>query len=135
MNVSDLDGNISSWHLTGCSAHAKLQNKSQIHLRARSLLNTIYPTLQILEEVPITVRRGETLYLDFYIPLIKSCIEVHGEQHYKFIGHYHNNKYNFMKSKKRDRDKAEWCRINRIDHLVLPFDKSDDEWRNIINGN
>jgi hypothetical protein len=53
------------------------------------MLHEKFPTLQILEEVSIPLRSKETLYLDFYIPLIKKCIEVHGEQHYKFVPFYH----------------------------------------------
>lgn len=128
MNVRDLDGNAHSWHLTGNIANARLTNKSSLHLRARQLISNIFPTLQILEEVTIPLRKSEHLYLDFYLPLMKTCIETHGEQHYKFIPHYHNTLLGFMKHKKRDRDKIEWCNINNIKYIELPFDESDDQW-------
>lgn len=129
MLVKDLDNNNHNWNLTGNSAHGKLDNKSSLHLRARSIVKDIYPTLQILEEVPIPLRRSETLYLDFYLPLNKICIEVHGEQHYKFVAHYHNNQMGFIKHKKRDREKQEWCLINNIKYIELPFNETDDQWR------
>jgi hypothetical protein len=113
-------------------AHGKIDNKSSLHIRARKLLTTRYPTLQILEEVPIPLRRSETLFLDFYIPLIKQCVEIHGEQHYKFTPHYHTNMLGFIKHKKRDRDKISWCELNGIQYIELPFDKSDSEWEQII---
>jgi hypothetical protein len=128
VNIKDLDGNIHSWQLTGNMAHGKTANRSSLHLRARALLILIFPTLQILEEVPILLRRSETLYLDFYLPLNKTCIEVHGEQHYKFIPHYHNTLLGFMKHKKRDKDKLEWCDINQIKYIELPFNETDEEW-------
>lgn len=134
MNVKDLDGNSYNWHLTGNIVKDGVTNKSSYHLNARSLLRAIYPTMQILEEVPINPRRSEMLYLDFYIPLIKSCIEVHGEQHYKFVAHYHANKLAFLKAQKRDKDKKEWCIINGIKYIELPFDKEID-WENIIVNN
>lgn len=132
MLVHDLDGNSSNWLLTGNSAHARMLNRSKLHLRARQLLNKIYPTLQVLEEIPIHVRRSDVLYLDFYIPMIKKCIEVHGEQHYKFIGHYHGNRLNFLKAKKRDGEKKDWCELNNIEHIELRFDQTDEEWQAIL---
>lgn len=134
MNVKDLDGNFYNWHLTGNIVKDRVINKSSYHLNARSLLHNLYPTMQVLEEVPINIRRSETLYLDFYIPLIKSCIEIHGEQHYKFVAHYHANKLAFLKAQKRDKDKKEWCSINGIKYIELPFDK-EKEWENIIVNN
>lgn len=132
MNVKDLDGNNSTWHLTGNIVKGSIENKSSYHIKARNLLKTIYPTMQILEEVPINPRKSETLYLDFYIPLIKKCIEVHGEQHYKFIPYYHSNKLAFIKAQKRDKDKAEWCKINGIQYIELPFDQDTTEWEKNI---
>ena len=129
MQVYDLDGNAHSWNLTGYIAKGKISKKSSLHLDARKLLSSIFPTLQILEEVPIIIRKSETLYLDFYLPLKKLCIETHGEQHYKFVPFYHNNKFNFLKSQKRDREKEEWCSINGIQYVALPHYENIDEWR------
>jgi hypothetical protein len=129
MLVKDLDNNTYNWNLRGNIAHGKSDNKSQLHLQARSLIKDIFPTLQVLEEVPIQARRSEILYLDFYLPLNKICIEVHGEQHYKFVSHYHNNTMGFIKHKKRDRDKQEWCKINGIKYIEFPFNENSEEWR------
>lgn len=131
MIVKDLDDHKISWTITGHIAKGRLQNKSSLHLEARSLINDLYPTLQVLEEVPIPVRRGETLYLDFYLPLIKKTIEVHGEQHYKFIAFYHQSMMGFIKSKKRDDDKKTWCELNGIQYVSLPFDNKE-QWRTLI---
>jgi hypothetical protein len=132
MNVVDLDNHLVSWHLTGHISKGRLLNKSSLHLQARKLLSIEYPTLQILEEVPIPLRKSETLYLDFYLPLIKTCIEVHGEQHFKFVPFYHNNILNFLKSKKRDQEKAEWCEKNSIKYISLAYNESEQLWREKI---
>jgi hypothetical protein len=129
MNVSDLDGNNISWQLTGHIAKGRLNNKSSFHLSARKLLSETFPTLQILEEVPIPIRRSETLYLDFYLPLIKTCIEVHGEQHFKFVPFYHNSMVSFLKSRKRDEDKKTWCELNNIKHIVFSYDETKEIWK------
>ena len=102
MLVKDLDGNSHNWLLTGNMAKGRITNRSSYHLAARHAITSVFPTLQVLEEVPIPLRKTETLYLDFYLPLKKICFEVHGEQHYKFIPFYHNNILNFLKSQKRD---------------------------------
>ena len=95
MRVIDLNGEYSNWKITGHIPKANDKRlRSQYHLKARSLLKEIYPTCPILEEVPISIRRSETLFLDFYIPLHSLCVEVHGEQHYSvpiFAADTHEN--------------------------------------------
>jgi hypothetical protein len=132
MNIIDLNDNLINWHLTGYISKGKLLNKSSLHLQARKLIVHQYPTLQILEEVPIPLRKSETLYLDFYLPLIKTCIEVHGEQHFKFVSFYHNNILNFLKAKKRDQEKQEWCEKNDIKYISLAYNESIAEWEDKI---
>ena len=130
MKVVDLNGEYSSWKITGHIPKANDKRlRSQYHLKARSLLKEIYPTCPILEEVPISIRRSETLFLDFYIPLHALCVEVHGEQHYSFVPHYHGNRLGFAKAKKRDREKLEWCEVNGITVVELSYKEDEDEWR------
>ena len=133
MIVSDLDGLQQELRLTGHMPHGIL-NKSSYHLAARSILSSIYPTMQILEELPISVRKSEILYLDFYIPLTKIAVEVHGEQHYKFIPFFHNTILNFYHSKKNDKNKIEWCEKNNIYLIELPFNESEQQWRKRVEG-
>lgn len=131
--IIDLDGNIQNWSLTGGIAHGKMQNKSDLHLSARSLLREYFPTLQLLEEVPIPLRKSEVLYLDFYLPLIRKCIEVHGEQHYKFVPFYHISRIGYAKHRKRDAEKKEWCCSNNIEYIEFAYNESIDDWRNKLN--
>jgi hypothetical protein len=133
MTVKDLDGYSHSWQLTGNMAKGKVDYKSSLHLKARELITNSYPTLQILEEVQIQLRKSEILYLDFYLPLIKTCVEVHGEQHYKFVGFYHHNMLGFLKAKKRDEEKTEWCYLNGIKQIILPFDEDVSHWQERLN--
>ena len=132
MTAVDLDNKIVNWNLTGHISKGSLQNKSSLHLMARKIIRQKFPTLQILEEVPIPLRKSETLYLYFYLPLIKTCIEVHGEQHSKFIAFYHNTILNFLKAKKRDQEKQEWCEKNNITHIVFQYNETEDDWRRKI---
>jgi hypothetical protein len=134
MLIKDLDGNNHNWLLTGNMAKGKISNKSSLHLTVRSILTECFPTLQILEEVPIPLRKNETLYLDFYLPLKKICFEVHGEQHYKFVPFYHSSLLHFLKSQRRDREKQEWCELNGIKYITLAYN-NESEWRNQIVNN
>lgn len=131
MQIVDLDGFSHNWCLTGNMARGKVTGKSSFHLQARHAITKLFPTLQILEEVPIILRKSETLYLDFYLPLKKMCIEVHGEQHYKFNRFFHSTTLGFIRQKKRDQEKKEWCEINSIDYVELPFNLQS-EWESII---
>lgn len=131
MLIKDLDGNNLNWLLTGNVAYGTA-NKSELHLRARALLKEEYPTLQVLEEVSMPLKKGVTLFMDFYLPLKKICVEVHGEQHYQFIPFYHRDMVSFVKAKKRDMEKQEWCEQNGITYIVFPFNKTDEEWRAIL---
>lgn len=132
MQVIDLDGNFRQWTLKGSISKGYEQvNKSDLHLLARNLIHKCYPTLQVLEEVPIYTTKSEILYLDFYLPLIKKCIEVHGKQHYEFVRFYHQTTLGFIKHKKRDQNKKEWCEKNNISYLELSY-KEKEVWEQII---
>lgn len=131
MIIYDLDGNESKWNLLGRIKNNR-NNQSSLHKQAATLLKQTYPTIPILQEVSIPLRRGETLYLDFYIPLLKKAIEVHGEQHYKFVAHYHSNALGFIRHKKRDSDKQYWCEINDIEYIELAYDENIEQWKQKI---
>jgi hypothetical protein len=128
VQIKDLDGQLCNWQLNGGIAHGSRKNKSSLHLSARELIHSMFPTMQVLEEVPVPLRRSEILYFDFFIPLLKRTIEVHGEQHYKFVPFYHNNMMGFIRHKRRDQDKKEWCLLNNISYIELPFDENIEQW-------
>ena len=133
MNMIGLDGQTYPFKLVGYTVGIKNRTtRSKYHLRARQLLKKIHPTLDILEEVSITIRKGQTLYLDFFLPLLQRCVEVHGEQHYQFSKFFHGDKLGFLQHKKRDNDKQEWCTINGIDLVVLKYDE-EDKWADQLN--
>ena len=129
MEITDLDGNIQKWSLTGHIAKGQIGRKSNLHLQARGLIKECFPTMQILEEVGIPLRHGSSLFLDFYLPLLKLCIEVNGEQHYNFSSFFHGSRLNFMNHKRRDREKRDWCEINSILVIELPYNENIDKWR------
>lgn len=130
MKVYDLDGNLISWKMGGTSSKDN-RAKSSLHLQARELLTTIYPTITFIEEVTLPLRRGQNGFLDFYCPLLKTAVEVHGSQHYEFSTLFHSNAQSFLKQKQRDSEKALWCETNCINLIVLPYNRID-EWENLL---
>ncbi len=122
MKVYTLDKVLVKWSPSGLSSKDH-RAKSSLHEKARELLLNKYPTIPILEEVTIPIRGSSIAYLDFYIPMLKIAVEVQGEQHYKFNKHFHVTPEGFAKQRKRDREKAEWCDLNNIELILLPYNK------------
>jgi hypothetical protein len=110
------------------STKRKTRAKSSPHQKALSLLLEILPGVVIFEEVTLP---GCGLYLDIFLPSISLAVEVHGRQHYEFVPFFHKTKADFLLARKRDRDKLEWCNLNDITLVVLPYD-GEDEWKNLI---
>ena len=130
MKIQDLDGNIHKWKIEGSIVRSNDQRpRSQLHLTARSLIKEIYPTLQICEEVSAQIKRDRKVFLDFYINTIKTVVEVHGQQHYKFNSLYHTSAQDFLNQKKRDQDLQDWCVLNNLNYIELPFNEDKDKWR------
>jgi len=106
------------------------KNSSKLHIRTRKLLKRIYPFDIILEEVFLPGSGG--LRSDFYLPHRKMIVECHGQQHYNFIAHFHGNKLEFFNYINNDKKKVEWCEINNINIVELPYNESDREWEQRI---
>lgn len=125
MEVVDLDGNKSRIKI---SHRAKCKKPSSYHLRAREVLNEEFKSFIILEEVPVQIRKGETFYLDFFIPLLRRAYEVDGQQHTKFNLHFHKDRHGWLREQKRDRDKQTWCELNDIELVRLNYNEENSEW-------
>lgn len=48
-------------------------------------------------------------------------LEIDGEQHFKFIKHFHKNIFNFYKAKEWDRRKNSYCLRNNIPLIRIPY--------------
>lgn len=133
MKTRDLNDEIYNWKLQGYVTKANdTRPRSKLHLMARDLLMELFPTVQILEEVPVQLTRFEKGFFDFYINTLKLVIEVHGQQHYKFNALFHTSAQDFAQQRKRDARKKEWCEYNNITYVELPFKEKVDEWKSRI---
>lgn len=131
MNIVDLDGIQMCWKPRGRVDLFDIREKSSLHKLAKELLKEKYPTIRILEEVTIPIRKRKSQYLDFYIPIKNMAVEVHGEQHFAMSSMFHKTKADFIKQKRNDREKAEWCDLNGISLIVLRYDEKD-KWKELI---
>lgn len=131
MLVKGIDGKEYNWNYSKYANNQK-NDVSAGHEKARELLKEIFPFDKALEEVPLPGTGRQPLYTDFFIPNRMLVIEVHGEQHFKFIPFFHKNRMGFIKSQARDRQKAEWCKINDIKIVILKDSETEDEWRKKI---
>jgi len=131
MKCRDLENNIFEWKIKGSLLNQNLarQARSSYHLSARVLLQELFPTMQIYEEVPVQIIKGKTLFLDFYIPIQRIAMEVNGEQHFKFVEFFHKTRANFLKQLHKDQEKKDWCEQNNIKVINLNYSETIDEWR------
>jgi len=127
MKVKGLDGRIHNWNLAGRTPLGSEEIGSSFHVRCRLLLADMYPLEPRLEEVALPGTKG--LRADFFLPNRKLVVEVHGQQHYEFIMQFHQTKLGFIQACKRDQNKREFCELNGITHVELPWHNTDSEWR------
>lgn len=127
MRVKGLDGRTYTWSFAGRSDNGPSgPMRSGLHSRVRAFLRTVYPVDRIMEEVGLPGSNG--LRVDFYLPLRQLAVEAHGEQHYRFVMHFHNTMMGFLQSKERDQKKREWCALNDVRLVELPFDEQSEGW-------
>jgi len=63
------------------------------------------------------------LPFDFYIEKHKICIEYNGKQHYEPI-EYFGGQENFLKTKKRDKIKKDYCKNNNIKLFIIKYNEN-----------
>ena len=124
MKVLGLDGKTHNWNLT---QHLEPGTCSDLHTKAYELLRSEYKTDKIIHE--ITLPGSDGLRADLFLPLRKLIVEVNGEQHEKFVRHYHKDIRGFVASQQRDSKKRQWCELNRIRLVEFNWNETVEEWR------
>ena len=126
MNTIGLDDRNYNWN-----PKSRQSKKSKYHLLARRILIELFPFDNIYEEVtlPGTYVTGRNLIADFLIPNKNMLVEVHGEQHYSFNKFFHNSSPEYLRAKARDQNKKQWCTLNGITLIELPYNETEHEWR------
>ena len=103
--------------------------RSEFQYEVGQLIRKRFPYDSIIEElyVPGSI---QILYVDFFLPSRMLAFEIQGQQHFKYIPHFHKNKQGFQNSLVRDEVKKNWCQMNDITLYTIA---SIDEAREILN--
>lgn len=126
MKYIGLDGKQYSINFAQYEINSSISRKSKYHLMARDLLKELFPVNPIFEEVNLP---GTRMHIDFFLPTQHMVVEVHGEQHYVDNSFFYSSVSDFIATKRRDRSKQEWCEINNLIYIELPYKESIDEWK------
>ena len=92
-------------------------------------LKEVFPLNVILKEHYVNYK-GTKLFFDFYIKDLGVLIEIQGEQHFRFIKHFHKDKEGFVAHKGRDNLKIEYAAENDIGLAKIDYD--EDVSRDLI---
>ena len=68
--------------------------------------------------------KGERLFFDFFIKDLLCFVECQGQQHTKFVKHFHGKKEKFLAQKVRDNLKIEYVQKNDMYLIRLNFDET-----------
>lgn len=129
--VRTLDEQEKEWTIPERITKGNRRKTSKYHAQAKQLLREMYPTVRFYEEVPVPINSEKELYLDFYIPSLEMAIEVHGEQHYYHCVRFHKTKLEFLRAQYNDKLKAEWCELNNIKLIILPYSEKQ-QWQSLL---
>lgn len=72
----------------------------------------------------LTNSNGVPLRFDFGIyrnNRLVVLIEYDGEPHFKYVRHFHKNKFNFLKAQERDRRKNSYCLLKKLPLIRIPY--------------
>lgn len=86
-------------------------SRSKLQFAFKQKIRQFWGTHVIYEEFPVYGSRQKVDFINFTVNI---AIEVNGEQHDKFVKHFHKNKQGFIGSIKRDREKRQWLEMNGI---------------------
>lgn len=112
-----IDLRPSKWKVKEENGRGKYQSEVGEIIRAQ------LPNELLLEEFPCL---GEGLFLDFYLPKKHLAVEVQGQQHTSFNSFFHKDKADFLLQQKRDRLKQQWCDVNKIKLVHIPYGAKEE---------
>ena len=104
---------------------------SKLAINIYESLKKLFPYYNISTEYYIKYK-GHRLFFDFFIKELNILIEVQGRQHDEFVKHFHEDRDGFLRSKKRDNLKKEYCQSNNLVLVEIREEMIADELLNEI---
>lgn len=102
---------------------------SDMAKRVHLLLSEIFPAnpfTRIFCEHYVNYK-NKRLFFDFYIKELSCFVECQGQQHTKFVKHFHGNKEKFSAQKLRDHFKIEYVQQNDMYLVRFNYDEVIDK--------
>lgn len=96
---------------------------SEIADKVYDMLREVFPHNVLIKEHYIKYK-GTKLFFDFYIKDLGILIEVQGQQHQRFIKHFHVNKRGFVAQKERDNLKIEYTQEKKIAFVRIYYNEN-----------
>jgi len=87
------------------------KSRSKFQNNVKNFLKSYWVHDIVFEEFRIV---GTRLSLDFYNANKKIAVEVQGDQHVKYVKHFHKNRLKYLDQLKRDQKKLDFCNFNGI---------------------
>ena len=87
------------------------KSRSKFQKNIKDFLKDYWVHDIVFEEFRIV---GTRLSLDFYNANKKIAVEVQGDQHIRYVKHFHKNRLKYLEQLKRDQKKLDFCEINDI---------------------
>lgn len=85
---------------------------SKFQKAAKDFLRPYWRGMYVFEEFPLV---GTRQHFDIFNATQRIILELDGEQHRKFVPHFHGTRLKFTEQIKRDLMKEEFCERNNID--------------------
>ena len=95
------------------------KSRSKRQKEVKKFLKKYWHDHIVFEEFPMV---GTRMSFDFYNANKKIAIEVQGRQHTTYVPFFHGNKMNYLGQLRRDQQKLEFCKLNKI-KLVEIYDE------------
>jgi len=98
---------------------------SYIATQVQNILEELFPVKpfkQVFCEYYINYK-GQKLFFDFHIKKLDVVVEVQGQQHTRFVKHFHGTRQNFLKQRERDNLKRIWAEENDVSLVRFNYDE------------
>lgn len=85
------------------------------------VVKEIFPNQKVVLEYNVADRGG--LFIDIFLPRLNIGFEFDGEQHFRYIEHFHGDVHGFLKAQRRDAEKDELCGEKGIKLVRIAYDE------------
>ena len=110
MRLKNIHGKLQSKNVTKYLIDWRKNSRSKLQTTAKRFFQTYWKNHIVYEEFPVY---GTKMKVDFLNATKKVAIEVNGPQHDSFNSFFHKkSRLNYLKSIKRDVQKAQWLELN-----------------------